>query len=550
MNVKMKNFKKYILGAGMLVAGAASMTSCIEETLPTDDRVTEEQLQATASAAKALCMAMPANFNFQNFFDSWVDDVHYCFGYGSFMRIRDIMTGDFCENTTNYSHFYRWAQNQFQGQDYRYGQYFWNYYYGFILTANNVISAVDPNTATDEQKGYYAAGLAYRAMLYLDLARMYEFLPNDKTSPINADGMNVQGLTVPIIKAGMTAQEAASNPRATHEEMFKFIEQDLLEAEQYIVYLDDTQNHSLPDLGCVQGLLARLYMWEEQYEKAYTYADRAIDHSSVQPISKERYTDTKTGMNQASDFMWASNITADDWCVKTGIVNWVSWMSNQTDFGYTGPSTSLYCCVDRSMYDRMSNSDFRKTLFKAPAGSILSGSEPWLMKSMAGDEVPAYVSIKFRPGSGEVEEYSTGAVVSYPIMRVEEMYFIRAEAKAHTEPEVGMGLCREFMLANRDPQYKFNSADQDEIIDEIVFQKRVELWGEGQTFFDIKRLNMSVTRGYEGTNFVGDARLNTEGRPAWMNLVIVQTEGNNNEAVKLYNNPDPSDLYTPWTPEN
>jgi hypothetical protein len=59
---------------------------------------------------------------------------------------------------------------------------------------------------------------------------------------------------------------------------------------------------------------------------------------------------------------------------------------------------------------------------------------------------------------------------------------------------------------------------------------------------------MSVTRGYPGTNCT-DARscLNTNGRPAWMNLVMVRTESNNNHALEGMNNPDPSDLYTPWT---
>ena len=71
--------------------------------------------------------------------------------------------------------------------------------------------------------------------------------------------------------------------------------------------------------------------------------------------------------------------------------------------------------------------------------------------------------------------------------------------------------------------------------------------GEGQTFFDIKRLNMSVTRGYTGTNFKAEACFNTIGRPAWMNICIVVTEERNNEGLKGYENPDPSDLYTPWT---
>ena len=80
-------------------------------------------------------------------------------------------------------------------------------------------------------------------------------------------------------------------------------------------------------------------------------------------------------------------------------------------------------------------------------------------------------------------------------------------------------------------------------INEIVFQKRVELLGEGLSFFDYKRLDMDVTRNYEGTNVDSKRAFNTTGRPAWMNFCIVITEKNNNAALKGFENDDPSGLY-------
>lgn len=542
----MKNLYKNILGAGVMALTLSTMTSCMDETEPTTV-VTEDQLATSPSAAKALCMAMPANFNFASFFDSWSDSGHCYFGYGSIMHIRDIMTADLGENTTSYSHWHRWARNQYMGQDYIYSQYFWNYYYQFVLSTNNTIGSINAETATSEQLGYLGAGLAFRALVYLDMARMFEFLPTDVTDGVNADGNNVVGLTCPIVKAGMSPADAANNPRATHEEMAAFIENDLNLAEEYIVNLKERANNSLPDLACVYGLKARLYMWNEDYENAAIYARKAINASSVPVISKERYLDTKTGFNTASDFMWAASYTSEDWAVQTGIINWTSWLSNQTTFGYTGAATGLYNIIDAKMYSQISDTDFRKLLYKAPEGSALAGQEPFLIESMGtDDDVPAYTAIKFRPAQGVIGEYSTGAASSYPVMRVEEMYFIEAEAVAHSEPGKGAQLATAFMKAHRDPNY---TCSERNVINDIVFQKRVELWGEGQTFFDIKRLNMSVTRGYEGTNHYSEARLNTNGRPAWMNIVIVQTEKNNNVALDGWNNPDPSDLYPLWTGE-
>ena len=130
-------------------------------------------------------------------------------------------------------------------------------------------------------------------------------------------------------------------------------------------------------------------------------------------------------------------------------------------------------------------------------------------------------------------------------MRVEEMYFIEAEAAAHLNSSEGQQLLIGFMKQYRDKEYTTTLSGND-LIEEIVFQKRVELWGEGLSFFDVKRLNLSVTRGYEGTNFGETKRFNTQGRPAWMNFCIVQTEKNNNAAIKGFENPDPSDVYPVW----
>ena len=63
------------------------------------------------------------------------------------------------------------------------------------------------------------------------------------------------------------------------------------------------------------------------------------------------------------------------------------------------------------------------------------------------------------------------------------------------------------------------------------------------TFFDFRRLNMSVDRTYKGSNWLGLAKCKTNGRPAWMNWVIPQNEEKNNSALADYNNPDPSDAY-------
>lgn len=533
----MKKINKYVLGAAAFCM--TSLTGCIEETQPTDI-ATEEQVAKSASATEAMTLGLPSRLNLL-----WNEDDGHCyFGYPAEMIVRDMMTGDYMHaGETGYSHFISWARNKNMGDSWLKTQFHWNYYYGSVMTANGVIGAVDESVATPDQLAYKGVGLAYRALFYLDLARMYEFLPNDKFTT-NADKVDVTNKTVPIVTDVTSAEEAANNPRASRDSMAVFIENDLNDAERLIVNLENTSGNTLPDLACVYGLKARLYMWLEDYAKAQEYARKAIDASTVSPISQSEALDLKKGYNTATDFMWAGKQTSEDRSVTSGIINWTSWVSNQTTFGYTGTSTALYTYIDKRMYERIGDTDWRKLQWVAPDGSALKEQNKFITKDDA-ENIPAYASLKFRPAEGEVDEYSTGASSAYPVMRVEEMYFIEAEAAEHVAAGTGVELLQKFMTSYRDPKYTFSGSDA---IDEIVFQKRVELWGEGQTFFDIKRLNMSVTRGYAGTNWQDvQCRLNTNGRPAWMNFVMVRSEANNNKALVANNNPDPTDCYDPWT---
>jgi hypothetical protein len=539
----MKNIITKVFVGVFCASTLFTTTGCIDETFPTN-RVTEEQVSSSAKATEALLWAIPA---FVNKFNSYVE-THYDWGYGSIMHIRDVMTGDFAVVSHDYDQYNRWQINQYMGNTYIFGQFIWNYYWPFIQTQNNLIKAVNPETASDVQIGMLGAAQAFRAMTYLDMAQMFEFLPNDKTSGINASGNDVTNLTVPIVRETTTVQEARNNPRATRDEMAAFILEDLNNAEANIVKLD-IATKTLPHLDVVYGLKARYYMWLGDYANAKTYARLAIDNSSVQPMNEKACTDPITGFNQLNAWMWGSQMVKEDDVVQTGILNWTSWASNETAYGYA--SAGPFNMIDASMYSRISNTDFRKKMYKAPAGHELSGKETYIDASF-GAKLPTYASLKFRPNAGEMGESSVGSASAFPLMRVEEMYFIEAEAAEHLAAGAGIALLEDFMKSYRDPQYKYEAPtgelqNDNAAIDEIVFQKRVELWGEGQTFFDIKRLNMSVTRGYKGTNFKATARFNTNGRPAWMNFCIVVTEERNNEGLKGYENPDPSDLYTPWT---
>lgn len=517
-------------------------TGCIEETFPTSV-ATENQLASSNMATESMLNAIPASMNVLGVVSS---DYHWDWGYGSIMHVRDIMTADMAVISSGYDWYTDWEINSYQGESYVYAQFIWNYYWQSVLTANKLIGAIDYETASDLQKGYLAAAYAFRAFFYLDMAQMYEFLPNDKTSGINAAGNDVTNLTVPIVREGITEEQSRNNPRVSREEMAKFILADLDSAEHNMQYYTETSK-TMPHLDVVYGLKARYYMWLGDYQNAKDYARKAIDETSTKPMTETQCLSTTSGFNDISCWMWGSQMVSEDNLVKTGILNWASWMSNETSFGYSAQEP--YIMISSEMYDKLNDTDFRKKMWVAPEGTMLSGQTSFLTSSQFGyfgDRLTEYASVKFRPAEGNCDEVTVGAATAYPLMRVEEMYFIEAEAAAHLNDPDATSLLTSFMTTYRDPAYTC-SVTGEELVKEIVFQKRVELWGEGLSFFDIKRLDLPVDRDFTGTNFRSDARFTTERRPAWMNICIVQTEKNNNSALIGYENPDPTGLYTAGT---
>ena len=84
----------------------------------------------------------------------------------------------------------------------------------------------------------------------------------------------------------------------------------------------------------------------------------------------------------------------------------------------------------------------------------------------------------------------------------------------------------------------------DSFIDALMVQRRIELWGEGLVMFDLKRLNLPVTRKYTGSNYASSLQFNSyAGYTApWMNYMIPETEQDHNPSVVV--GPDPSGAIT------
>ncbi len=123
---------------------------------------------------------------------------HAGFGYGAVMHMRDVLTGDLYRPDNGYNWFESMAENQI-GENMISTNYMWNFYENAITACNKLIGAIDETKATQQQKQYLGVAYAFRAMYYLDIARMYEYLDCYETKPLSNTGKNIRNLTVPII---------------------------------------------------------------------------------------------------------------------------------------------------------------------------------------------------------------------------------------------------------------------------------------------------------------------------------------------------------------
>lgn len=530
-------FKKI---AAVAVAVPLVLSSCIEETFPTSG-VTNDQLDQNSQALEGIIKGMPA---YMKKYHTWNTN-SYNFGYPSIINMLNVMGQDVYQNPTGYDWFSFWAEVHLGlNSGYIFSQVNWYYFNFLVRSANDVISAIGA-PSNDFQTTALAQAHVYRASTYLDMARIYEFLPNADISGVNEAGNDVTGLTVPVNTPDMTEAQLSNNPRLPHDKMVEFLVNDLQTAiDLFNGSSEVSADKTLPTLAVAYGVMARVYMWDENYTEAARYAKLAYQTSGATPLSQSEWLNTTTGFNSStpSAWLWAIQYEGNDDPVQD-YDNWTSFASPETNIGYAG-ELSAYFCIDKSLYDKISNADFRKLTFKAPEGHPLSGREAVGNPAKYAGWEP-YTAFKFRPGQGNYSDLTVAFATAIPLMRVEEMYFIEAEALAHSNPANGKSALESFMKQYRYNSYSCAATDAEGVIDEILLQKRIEFWGEGIIFYDYKRLNKSVVRAYEGTNWPETQRYNTIGRPGWMNWPFVDYEGSFNQGVKGFLNPNIGEMFTP-----
>ncbi len=526
----------------MIVAGGLILTGCIKETMPQQNVATSDQVANSPGVFQTFVNTCTSSLVGQ-FTYSGSDMYPWDYGYPSFFLQRDVMGQDIVLDEQDwYTTWYGVGTGL--GPRYAVCQLPWTYYYKWINNCNTVLNMAGDNPSEDMVHGAGIA-LAMRAMFYMDLARMFQYTYKG----------NEDKITVPIVTE--KTLDFTNNPRATNTEIWAFILKDLDLAEKYLAEYVRADIYT-PDVKVVYGLKARAYLTMEDFPNAEKYAKMAQEGFS--PLSEVEYLDRMTAFN-TPNHAWIYGLTfkSDDpnILLNDSDSNWGSQMFLEVQDVLYASNYGQPKRIDAHLYSTIPDTDYRKKCYidfaidnmdyESAVEAISKYSDyPERIIASAGATTSGAVGglqLKFRAGGGADGRNGNAfaaTCVAVPLMRVEEMMLIEAEAAGMQDEGRGKQLLEAFAKL-RNPQYAYDATVS--FRDNVWWQRRVELWGEGFATFDIKRLNKGVIRSYAGTNHYEGVRFNTETAPSWMNLCIVETETEYNKGIQE-NNP------TPMTPED
>lgn len=573
--------KLYILP---LVAASLNLASCMDDIEPTD-MASSNQVNSSSESfsmlVNGLKVKMIAWDTYGSTSGSW-DEAVADWGYPNYMLLRDQMLDGMPSTGSSWNYQYDFeAATDLAG----YSGYPYYYYFNFINNTNRILKTKNESDAAAEMKQSLAIVRTYRALCYMQLTSMYEYFKTGIAElDQKAEANGVMGLTVPLVTEATTADESKNNPRAPFYKMFRFIHNDLSIAEQNIGNYTRSEKNDI-NADVINGLMARfwlnaasrfdrnpadlaLQLQHEQdedglqalgittandcFRKAAEYAGKVIA-AGYSPVTESQWDDVSTGFSKANQaWVWdmrfsSTEMTPRYWMTLTGFyASEPIWA-----MPYSGGE---YRCISKSLYDKIGDGDWRKNSWVAPedAGSthvpsqyhtkLVDETPASLSAGTNWSRVPAYANLKFRAASGNLDVEDDGLHVDFPLMRVEEMYFIKIEAALHTDGlAAAKAQLESFLNTYRyaDGSYTCKATTNDAFISEMIAQKYIEFWGEDVLFGDYKRLALQVNRMQDDTNYLECYQLKSKAGyvAPWLNFYIPEVERSFNKGIAM--NPDP-----------
>jgi len=268
--------------------------------------------------------------------------------------------------------------------------------YEIISAANNVINALDgfsqPGVTQEEIDQVKGEALFLRALAYFDLTRMY-------CQPYSYAKDNPETLGMPIMRETKISEPARDPLLDVYDNL---IVPDLQMAETLIegnTQMDRINNATTPkgfaSQEAVQALLAKVYLYMEEWQNAADYATEVIQSGRYELYTEDNYTE-----------VWNSNTGSEVIFMVFGDATQGEYWPGYEEIGYILRPEDGYGDVAASndLISLFEAGDVRREMISDLG---YSDSEEWTTKY---------------PGKASLRENNI------PVLRLSEMYLIRAEA--------------------------------------------------------------------------------------------------------------------------
>ncbi|MDD2559235.1 MAG: RagB/SusD family nutrient uptake outer membrane protein [Bacteroidales bacterium] len=384
----------------------------------------------------------------------------------------------------------------------------WSMCYTIVNQANLVLSARDQLKADSLALSVFAQAYALRSFAYTCLYECF------------CDGNYPENLTSPGIPLYTEASniESRGNPRARVDTVLMQIKTDYGRAAELFKLSSSERLHpSHIDLYACYGLWARLALICRDWAMVDSLATLALSKPGLVQVADFEELGHFNDL-RAKNLLWGYKVLTAQ---SSPYGPFLSHMDPEGGYGQ-----NAFQCIDAGLYNRIPDSDLRKTWWESPNNY----------------KYYPYCQLKFR----YADPLSFTGDLIY--LRAEELLLMKAEAACQQQNYqqamtllLKLGAKRDSLYASRLSECTdsnlFNIDTQVEIVslmDEILFQRRVELWCEGLgRCFDLRRLNLGYDRNYSGSNHTclikllpGDSRYQ---------LLLPQYEIENNPGIDATN---------------
>lgn len=402
----------------------------------------------------------------------------------------------------------------------------WNCYYTTINACNELIAVGE--LLSENVEGEYVLGQAYalRALSYHMLAQVYAracfYYPEDLCVPVYLEP---------------TTSETKGAARSTNKEVYEeVIYPDL---ENAITLLQDAlkggvtrASKSEVDYYVANGIKARVALAMHKWGDAHDAAEEALKgYAGKEALDPSEITNGMNDIVALSSVMWGEVKTTDNY-------DMYSSFQSQMDAGHDGYAKNARRCCTAFLWNRMNPTDARRAWWLGDFDNANYASE---------GEAIRYCQVKFKfKGDSWLGDYI--------YMRAEEMLLTAAEAYCQEGNDAKAREYLKKLMDKRDPAYTGDSKSgtalntltagsdgasmTNSLLEEILIQRRIELWGEFGHLFDIKRLNQGFKRvktedadnpDFDPASLLSNHDTETPGTFAWVLLLPqMELDGNPN----------------------